>query len=175
MQTTEKIVESYCNYVKGWATIPNIKCDKGQYEIDLIAIDPRSGEKYHIECSVHITASFSKLTANKFSEEKLKKRVEAPKQRMTIGFFQWRKFEVAEVKEKLEQYGFQHGKYKKVIVAEGWTEDAEKQAQEYGIELWNFNGILKDLIEFCGKSSKYYEDDTLRTMQLLLRAQGRRR
>ncbi|MFP5260339.1 MAG: hypothetical protein ACLGJB_00355 [Blastocatellia bacterium] len=36
METTEKIVESYCRYVKQWFTIPNIKC-KGQYEIDLLA------------------------------------------------------------------------------------------------------------------------------------------
>lgn len=38
-ETTERIVESYVRYVKGWATIPNIKCE-GQYEIDLLAIDP---------------------------------------------------------------------------------------------------------------------------------------
>ena len=25
METTEKIVESYCRYVKGWFTLPNIK------------------------------------------------------------------------------------------------------------------------------------------------------
>lgn len=75
MQSTEKIVESYCNYVKGWATIPNIKCDRGQYKIDLLAVDPvRQGKagRYHIECSVHITSAFSKLTAREFSEEKLK-------------------------------------------------------------------------------------------------------
>jgi len=39
METTEKIVESYCRYVKGWFTIPNIKC-AGHYEIDLLAIEP---------------------------------------------------------------------------------------------------------------------------------------
>jgi hypothetical protein len=31
METTEKIVEAYVRYVKGWATIRNIRCD-GQYE-----------------------------------------------------------------------------------------------------------------------------------------------
>jgi len=48
METTEKIIECYVRYVLRWATIPNIKCD-GQYEIDLIAIDPLNCEKYHIE------------------------------------------------------------------------------------------------------------------------------
>jgi len=37
METTEKIVEAYVRYVKGWATISNIKCP-GQSETDLLAI-----------------------------------------------------------------------------------------------------------------------------------------
>jgi len=37
METTEKIVEAYLRYVKGWATIPNLRC-AGQKEIDLFAI-----------------------------------------------------------------------------------------------------------------------------------------
>jgi len=53
METTEKIVEAYVRYVKGWATIPNIKCP-GQYEIDLLAIDPLSLGRYHIESGVSI-------------------------------------------------------------------------------------------------------------------------
>ena len=43
METTEKIIEAYVRYIMGWATIPNIKC-KGQYEIDLLAIDPKTEE-----------------------------------------------------------------------------------------------------------------------------------
>jgi hypothetical protein len=31
METTEKIVESCCRYLKQWFTIPNIKCEE-QYE-----------------------------------------------------------------------------------------------------------------------------------------------
>jgi hypothetical protein len=51
METTEKIVESYCRYVKQWFTIPNIKC-KGQYEVDLLAVDttsPKTLHRYHVE------------------------------------------------------------------------------------------------------------------------------
>ena len=43
METTEKIVEAYCRYVKNWFTLPNIKCE-GQFEIDLLAIDITSPE-----------------------------------------------------------------------------------------------------------------------------------
>jgi hypothetical protein len=51
METTEKIVEAYVRHVKRWATIPNVRCD-GQFEIDLLAIDPVTLERYHIETSV---------------------------------------------------------------------------------------------------------------------------
>lgn len=170
MYSTEKIVESYCNYIKGWATIPNVKCDRGQYEIDILAVDPRTNEKYHIECSVRITAPFSRLTAEEFSLEKLRTRLGSPRQRMTIGFFKDVKFGAKEVIDKLRQYGFEEGKYKKIIVVDGWTEEAATKAREYGIELWKFNDILSELMELCERSTKYYEDDTLRTVQLLLRA-----
>ncbi len=66
METTEKIVEAYVRYVKGWATIANIKCP-GQFEIDLLAVDPRTGDKYHVESGVSVSGSYSKLTAKPFS------------------------------------------------------------------------------------------------------------
>ena len=65
METTEKIVEAYVRYVKGWATIPNVRCD-GQYEIDLLAIDPVSLARYHIETSVSGSQAYSRLTAKAF-------------------------------------------------------------------------------------------------------------
>jgi hypothetical protein len=65
METTEKIVEAYVRYVKRWATIPNIRCD-GQFEIDLLAIDPVTLKRYHIETGVSGSQAFSKLTGEKF-------------------------------------------------------------------------------------------------------------
>jgi hypothetical protein len=64
METTEKIVEAYVRYVKGWFTIPNIKC-KGQLEIDLLTIDLSDSDaarRYHIESGVSISGGFSRLT-----------------------------------------------------------------------------------------------------------------
>jgi len=86
METTEKIVEAYVRFVKGWLTIPNIKCP-GQYEIDLLAIDPLSLDRYHIESGVSISGSYSKLTVRDYSDEYLKMRVKAAGQRRTIGYF----------------------------------------------------------------------------------------
>lgn len=77
METTERIVNSYCNDVRGWFTIQNIKC-YGQQEIDILAIDPNGrGKKkrYHIECSVSISQAYSRLTARQYDEELRKQRV----------------------------------------------------------------------------------------------------
>jgi hypothetical protein len=54
METTEKIIESYVRYVRRWATIPNVTCE-GQHEIDLLAVDPVTHDKYHIESSVSVS------------------------------------------------------------------------------------------------------------------------
>jgi len=171
METTEKIVESYCRYVKGWFTIPNIRC-LGQYEIDLLAVDLSSSAKpkhYHIECGVSISGAFSKLTTKEFSRERLKKRVEQAGQRRTIGYFIRRKFGSKEVLAELEKYAFRKGNYTKVIVTWGWTPEAKKVADREGIVLWDFRDILKEIAESCRGKKTYFTDDTLRTIQLFLR------
>ena len=172
METTEKIVESYCRYVLGWFTISNIKCP-GQYEVDLLAIDPTPGaseRRYHIECGVSISGGYSKLTGKEFSRERLKRRLEQAGQRRTIGYFIQRKFGPAEVLSQLKKYGFQKGDYDRVIVTWGWTDDAEKEAEHEGIILWDFRNILKAIAENCRGQKTYFIDDTLRTIQLFLKS-----
>jgi hypothetical protein len=119
METTEKIVEAYCRYVKNWFTLPNIKCE-GQFEIDLLAIDITSPEnitRFHIESSISISTGFSKLTAKPFSLERLRVRSHQAEQRHTIDFFVERKFDAPEILAKLGTYGFKPGNYRKVIVS----------------------------------------------------------
>ena len=168
METTEKIAESYCRYVKGWFTISNIKCP-GQYEIDLLALAPSSDKhlgRYHIECGVSISYAYSKLTGKEFSVEKLKKRVGKAGQRRTIGYFIERKFNPMPVVSELRKYGFKKGNYSKVIVTWGWTTEAKKEADSEGIILWDFRDILKEIAESCRGKRTYFIDDTLRTIQL---------
>lgn len=167
METTEKIVESYCRYVKGWFTIPNIKCS-GQHEIDILAIDTKSKpiKRYHIECGISISGSHSKLTGKEFSLEKLRKRIEQSPQRRTLGFYVKRKFNLKEVLSKLGEYGFKNGNYTKIIVTWGWTEEAQKKAKQAHILLWDFRRILKEIANSCQGKKTYYTDDTLRTIQL---------
>ena len=173
METTEKIVESYCRYVKGWFTISNIKCS-GQYEIDLLAIDTSSDEglkRYHIESGVSISVAYSKLTAKPFSTEVLKQRTKQAGQRRTIGYFRDRKFNSPEVLSELKKFGFTEGNYSKIIVTWGWEEEAKWQADRAGIILWDFRNMMKEIAETFRKKRTYFTDDTLRTIQLFVRAE----
>ena len=172
METTEKIVEAYCRYVKGWFTIPNIKCS-GQHEIDLIAVESSSDgniRRYHIESGVSISGAHSKLTAKEFSQDKLKERVKQAEQRRTIGFFIHRKFGPKEVLSELEKYGFREGNYTKVIVTWGWELEAKEMANREGIILLDFRDILEGIAESCKDKKTYFKDDTLRTIQLFLKS-----
>jgi hypothetical protein len=165
VETTERIVEAYVRYVKGWATIPNIHA-KGQYEIDLLAIDPVALTRYHIESGVSVAAGFSKLTVKPFSAEALKQRAKAAQQRRTIDFFLERKFGNPDVLETLRKYGFKEGEYTRVIVSWGWTVGAAEKASEHGVELWDFRGLMREITEALKGKRSYVADDTLRTLHL---------
>lgn len=173
METTERIVEAYVRYVKGWATIPNIKC-KGQYEIDLLAIDPVSFNHYHIESGVSVSGSFSTLTAKPFSAEDLKVRVKKASQRRTLGYFAERKFGHPCVTDKLSEYGFHPGEYTRVIVSWGWTDEAAQQAESLGITLWDFRDVMHEIAESFRDAKIYFTDDTLRTLNLFVHATTRK-
>ena len=168
METTEKVVESYCRYVKEWFTIPNIKCP-GQYEVDLLAVDtknPRKLGRYHIECGVSISGSYSKLTTKEFSSDRLKQRVEAAGQRRTLDYFIKRKFNIPEVIAELAKYGFVPGNYQRVIVTWDATDDARQLAQEQDIEILDFPDLLHKIADAHREQKKYFTDDTARTIQL---------
>ena len=172
METTEKIVESYCRYVKGWLTLPNLRCE-GQYEIDLLAIDPKSPRRlnrYHIESGVSISGSFSKLTAKPFSRDDLKIRVKQAGQRRTLGYFIDRKFNLPEVKAELRKYGFVGGNYSKVIVTWGWQPDVKALADREKIQLWDFRQLVQEIADACRDHKTYFTDDTARTIQLFAMA-----
>ncbi|MEN3371060.1 MAG: hypothetical protein V7609_3203 [Verrucomicrobiota bacterium] len=177
METTEKIVESYCRYVKQWFTIPNIKCE-GQYEIDLLAVDttsPRRLNRYHIECGVSISGSYSKLTAKSFSTEQLKVRVQQAGQRRTLGYFVERKFGLPQVISELRKYGFEPGNYRRIIVTWDATPEAEAEAHRQDVDLWDFRDLLWEIAAANRDHKTYFTDDTARTIQLFAMASDDRK
>ncbi len=165
METTEKVVEAYVRYVKGWATIPNIKC-KGQLEIDLLAVDPVNLERYHIESGVSISGAYSKLTTKPFSSEDLKQRVKAAGQRRTLGYFVERKFGNPSVLETLAKFGFRNGNYTKVIVSWGWEQGVAEEARRHSIVLWDFRDLMREIAQTVIGERPYHDDDTMRTLHL---------
>jgi len=172
METTERIVEAYVRYVRGWFTIPNIKC-KGQLEIDLLAIDvtaPEGVRRYHIESGISISGGFSSLTNKPFSADELKKRGKQASQRRTLGYFTERKFGDPGVVEKLRIFGFLPKNYTKVVVSWGWDVDVLAAAEEAGVELWDFKNILKEIAHKSRSDRTYFTDDTMRTLQLMAMA-----
>jgi hypothetical protein len=169
METTEKIVEAYVRYVKRWATIPNIRCD-GQFEIDLLAIDPVTLARYHIETGVSVSQVYSKLTVEKFDPVLLKQRGHVAKMRRTLGYFTEHKFEPAPVIERLKEYGFNKGKYTKVVVTWDATPEAKAAAAKAKIEIWDFREIMRKIDETIRGKRSYFTDDTLRTIGLFARA-----
>jgi hypothetical protein len=169
METTEKIVEAYVRYVKGWLTMPNIKCE-GQAEIDLLAVDVSGANRlgrYHIESGVSISGGFSHLTNKPFSAQQLKVRGQAATQRRTLGHFVEHKFAAAGVVKRLETFGFLPGNYSKVVVSWGWEQDVPAAATQAGIELWDFRTILKEIADTSRTKRTYFTDDTMRTLQLM--------
>jgi hypothetical protein len=174
METTEKIVEAYARYVKRWATIPNIKCD-GQFEIDLLAIDPIRLERYHIESGVSVSGSYSALTDKPFDPADLKIRVKIAGTRRTLGYFIERKFGSPNVTARLADYGFKPGNYSKVIVTWGWTGEAALTAKSNNVILWDFRDLLDEIAAASRHQRSYFTDDTIRTLQLYARARERRK
>lgn len=160
MEASESIVESYLRAVKNCFTIANIKLKQNK-EIDLLAIDPE-GQKYHIECSVKTTPAFSGIHARSESESKHK-----AKWRMSLLFFESKKFNHPIVKDAIREYGFEDDAYKKVIVASRVMDDVLEIAAEKGIEIWLFNSIIDGLMEAADREQYLSGDE--RVFQLIAR------
>ena len=162
METTEKIIESYVRYVRRWATIPNVTCE-GQHEIDLLAIDPFTHDKYHIESSISASRGFSLLTGKHPGDHQATAR-------RTVAYFRERKFDLPAITSRLADYGFKDKGYTRVIVTWGWTEDAKRQADDAKIDLWDFRKVVRDIAAAVRDQTGYFGDDTLRTIELYVEA-----
>lgn len=168
METTERIVEAYVRYVKGWATIPNIKCG-GQKEIDLFAIDPVSGERFHIETTVSICQNYRALTTKDYVDGDHKVRRKAARARRTLGFFLKQKFDAPGVKAALANY-CRDASYRKIIVIWEWGQGVKEAAAAHGVELWDFRDLMREIAELGRHQRTYFGDDTLRTLTLFIKA-----
>lgn len=177
MEATEHIVNSFCNYLLEWLTVPNIKC-KGGKEIDLLAVDPRSGRRYHVETTGSTTGKFRFLTSKDVEQWPN----DRPAQRKFIEYFDKEKFEHASILDRLKEYGFLKGNYKKVVVT--WDissnlisrlEDGQIKGriteiptyQYKGLMIWKIPDILDTFLDRPKLDNWYVSDDIYRTLQLV--------
>jgi len=152
------IISAHLQLVKGYFVMTNLQL-KGGKEIDILAINPTTGEKLHVESRVTIEPGF---------------RIRAKDTRTAVGRMHRRgldtlskeKFEHPVVKRKVQEI-FGAAQYKKVLVV--WevedTSVVEVAKEDYGIEIWRMSDLLKELKEVIG--TRPYRDDVLRTIQLI--------
>jgi hypothetical protein len=168
VETTERIVEAYVRYVRGWATIPNLRCD-GQKEIDLFAIDPVTDERWHIETSVSISSGFSALTNEPFEPGEHKQRAKAAAARRKLGFFLAEKFQPVAVEQRLSCLGCAPGKLRRAIVTWDWKAGVGEAAAAANIELWSLPALMNEIAKKAREGRAYFADDILRTIDLYAR------
>jgi hypothetical protein len=152
------IVDRYLQLVKGYFTMTNIVLEGGK-EIDILAFNPLSQEKYHIEVRIATGKGFRL----RMTDTQTKKGYKHKRGLDTLNEI---KFAHPVVTSKIKQI-FDTSDYRKVLVV--WNvqnSEVIKQAKAvYDIEVWKMSDILDQIMKRV--ETKPYRDDILRTLQLV--------
>jgi hypothetical protein len=163
MEPEVHIIEKYFQERLGYFTMTNIRC-KGGKEIDLLAIDPVSGIKYHVESRIS-TVSPLCITATKTKGGKLQKN--------GLDYFAKEKFNHPYVIEKIQDY-FGTAHYVKMLVVysikNGKTSEERKAfiveaGEKFGINV-SFIGKMIESLSKHGETMGS-RDDVLRLIELI--------
>jgi len=134
----------------------NIKC-KGGKEIDLLAVNPKTQEKYHVEARVGTSPSFKIREKDTYTSK-------GKPHKIGLDYFHKKKFEHPLVKEKILEY-FGDSKYRKWLVI--WHIQNEKLVAkalyEYGIEIYWIHELISNLRQ--QKLTSGSRDDVLRLIE----------
>jgi len=151
------IVDRYMQLVKKCFTMTNIVLGGGK-EIDLLAVNPISGEKFHIEVRVAIKGFRLRLIDTQTKSGR--------KHRRGLDTLNMIKFAHPTVVNAITEI-FGSSEYRKVLVV--WdVEDSsviEQAKNIYNINVWKISNIISDLMREV--KSRAYRDDILRTIQLI--------
>jgi hypothetical protein len=157
------IVDRYLQLVKKCFTMTNVMLEGGK-EIDLLAVNPISAEKYHIEVRVAIGKGFRLRLIDTQTKN-------GRKHRRGMDTLNEIKFAHPTVVKAVKGI-FGSSDYRKVLVV--WdVEDRsviEQAKSLYDIEIWIISNIMGELIREV--KTKPYRDDVLRTIQLISRRVG---
>ena len=152
------IVERYMQLVRKCFTMTNIVLGGGK-EIDLLAFDPMTKEKFHIEVRIATGRGFRL----RLIDTQTKK---GHKHRRGLDTLNEIKFAHPTVVNAVKEI-FCSSEYKKVLVV--WDVEDSKvigQAKNiYNIKVWKISNIINELMREV--KSRAYRDDVLRTIQLI--------
>lgn len=144
MEPEVSLIEKYLQTVCKCFTMTNIRC-RGQKEIDLLAINPKTEEKFHVESSV--------WTNRRLNSSSLAKLVD-------------KKFNDLRVKEKIGEF-FGKSDYRKWLVVSPQDENPQldKYAGSLGIEIWYIEVMVRMIMrKMCRYGSR---DHVLRTLEIV--------
>jgi len=144
--------------VKKCFTMTNVVLGGGK-ELDLLAYNPRTGEKYHIEVRVTIGRGFRIRLIDTQTKD-------GRKHRRGLDTLNEIKFVHPTVTNKVKQI-FGSSDYRRVLVV--WEVQDSKVIEQakavYSIEVWKISDILSELEKEV--KTRSYRDDVLRTIQLI--------
>jgi len=158
MEPEVHIIEKYFQEILHCFTMTNIKC-KGGKEIDLLAINPKTGRKYHVEARVGTSPSFKIKEKDTYTSK-------GRAHKIGLDYFKEEKFEHPIVTQKIHEI-FGKSSYDKILVV--WdVEDLslrEIAKTKYDFDLWFMDELLNDMIN--SGIIKGSRDDILRVIEFI--------
>jgi len=152
------IVDRYMQLVKKCLTMTNVVLSGGK-EIDLLAFNPITEEKFHIEVRITTGRGFRLRLIDTQTKS-------GRKHRRGLDTLSEIKFVHPTVVNCVKEI-FGCGEYKKVLVV--WDVEnsrvTEQAKDRYHIEVWKISNIITELMREV--KSRAYRDDILRTIQLI--------
>ncbi len=166
MEPEVHIIEKWFQEIHGCFTMTNIRC-KGGKEIDLLALNPLTNQRYHVEARVSTTFPLC-LVESKTKSGKPNKN--------GVDYFAREKFNHPFVLEKVKEY-FGENKYEKLLVVysikyhekcktiDERNEFFVKADEKYGISVALIGKIIKSLSR--NGETMGSRDDVIRLIELI--------
>jgi len=157
MEPEVHIIEKYFQEILRCFTMANIRC-KNKKEIDLLAVNPQSGDKYHVEARISTSRAFALRSKDPLERKHSYKR--------GLDYFIKEKFNHPAVVKKIKEL-FGNDSYSKVLVV--FHVDTRRfdawDADEVGVKIWFITDLIETLMQ--QQNARGCRDEILRTLELM--------
>ena len=158
MEPEVHIVDRYMQLVRKCLTMTNIML-KGGKEIDLLAINPQTNEKYHIEVRIATGRGFRLRMVDTQTRN-------GRKHKRGVDTLSKTKFEPQIVVNSVKEIFGRSDYHKVLVVWDVQNSEVIKGAMDvYEIEVWKILDVISEMMKEI--KSRSYRDDVLRTIQLI--------